>query len=67
MKPRFSPSEITAERVNSAPKLPFRQPPHKRPEFVVSLRGKRGTAVSGAFFDLVCEEVVLKRRIELGL
>jgi len=49
-----------------APELPFRETPDKRPKLVIALRGKR-TGHVAAFFNLVCEEVVLDGRVKLGL
>jgi hypothetical protein len=44
-----------------APELPFRESPHKRPEFVIPLGGKYGCILLAAtLFYLVCKKIILK-------
>ena len=50
----------------NAPKVPLGQPPHERPELVVSLGGQHWLSLP-AFFDLVRHKVRFERGVEFGL
>lgn len=50
-----------------APKLPFWEPPHEGPEFIIPLGGKHGRILLTTLFYFVCKKIILKRRVKLGL